>query len=543
MSVFNVHIVGRNGATIVNRQISAKVDLSNFEACLASLEAFAQGHNLQRCAGIVSDAEGDGYAWADPLALVAVYYATQHQCVTAAMQPEVLLNNIESKALKWPFIQQFLIGEESVSSTGYQGLYRVRPSSYIKLGAYDEPPELKRYWVPTINNHPEVSSLPEFCQRFSTLFTEYLHQTLQHVQKPAVNISGGLDSALIAVYVTKACKELGLPAPIALTWMSAPDESNSQHIEHRLVKSLSEQLGLQLEYCPVSSQHLIASMQEDVLAYGSSVMSHELAVIEQAKSLGIDYIFSGWGGDQCLSYKGAGYLPGLLRQGKWYEWLMSVLYHSPSLTMSLMSIPRSFFGNWWRPFDKKRIGKNAYIDFTNRLFEPVEPDSSKDYLNHFEFQLYQCFADGHLQDRVQSQARWAKASGACYDYPLLYPEVVEYMLNMPSQFIYHQRQSRAFIRELLRGKVDEQLRLCAKLSDVMRSQDLDQALLSVFQQVAQLEQHGYQPPPPYNDIVKWHDLLNVVKQSQQHGVTASRGLGRMFRVFQVLQLGLTLKQQ
>lgn len=508
-------------------------DLSSFEAMKQVLpdDAFDS-------AGIIRNSEGKGYAWTDRLGFSPLYIFEPENPLFTSMVAFQLCDitiHYPDIELDKAFLAKFIDGGYSYLRTSYRGIQRLKAGSYITLDeASKEKSQSKPYWRLANLQPSKHPSIEDAARAFEPLLNDAICCDLTPGKRVGVMISGGVDSALLAFHVTKLCRELGYPDPIAFTWMSPPDINSSDCLEHKLVKELAEQLGLQLEYCPTSKSALLESFQEDILTeLVHMTIAHEIPVMRRAKALGVSTIFSGWGGDQAVSYKGRGILTGLLRQGRLIEWLKLSLLHVPSKKTALGSLARLLVGNnrmfsTFTPTKTRKIYTKAVKLAELKADKGFDLPGYYGYRKTLEFFLLEL---GDVQTRVQCESRFAQRYGVRYAYPLMDHQVVEFSASLPECYVYHNGYSRAFIRELLRGKVSEELRLCHKLRDVIRTDDLVKALKEVGQGLSRDSEEKLDP-----ERKEWLDWELFVKDCRElKGLQP--GIGRLHRALQYLQVG------
>ena len=474
-----------------------------------------------------------GFSWSDELGLCPVFYPN----IPGTFRPAFRINDLGSEHLKevdHSYIHNILTSDIDIERTAWQNVSRLRPGHFIALTRSTKPTPC---YFGTLNrkarNKHSSQSLAGLVEKLNNRLDRAILKSLKSHQRVGVCISGGLDSSIIAQKVTLACRKSGLPDPIGLTWMSEPTDLNREHTEHRFVRSIAKQLNIKLEYCPVTSLSLEKALQQDYLEGPIHMTAcHEISVMARASKLNLTAIYSGTGGDESISYRGTGYLPGLLREGKWLEWLSCMLFHVPTRKMSLSSILQALLGNeislktMTSPPDKKAA---PHYSLYNRQ---QERRSKVTFLNHRDRQLYYLLAHGDIQNRVQSQTHLAKNYNTCYLFPFLDIDVLTCVLNSPSKYIYRDHQSRVLARQLLKGFFDEEIRQADKLSDQMRTEDLSRVLLPLLQKFNQAVKNNYKPER--SSWLNWPLLTANCKRLEKLSSPKS-GIGKIHRAIQLLQ--------
>lgn len=537
----HLHSLTRCGQSRVRLIPSSYLDRSSFSQTLIQI------NDPSISAGILLDAQGNGFAWTDALGQVAVFYTHTDDGICAAFS----LANLQSAApdQQWDqrYIHHYLMGQSSASLTPTASISRLPAACFISLGSVDaeaEPVIPQYYWTPKANPQQASCSLNDCVSALDRLLLSNIEHSLKHAQgkRIGVNISGGLDSTLVAYYVTQCCRKLGYADPIAFTWMSAPTEENKNHIEHRFCRQLAAQLGLQLEYCPTNTQYLAQALQEDVMqGPHSSVLVHEVPVLERAKELNVTEMYHGLGGDEGISFNGRGCMPSVLRHGHLLQWLQLAAKHSPSLKLTLASIPRALLGNYFHPrsllpeLRPRRVGYSLTPDIPLPNFHDLTS-----YMDSREIQRYCFLYRGLMQDRLQAQAQMGQQYGVHYEYPLLHPDVVQASIDFPRSLIFQNGYSRTLIRALLKGKVDDEIRLKDKLSDEIRSHDLQLALKEILDRLYALIEQGY--APERRSYVDWNNLCEYCMNRGDILDTPHPNPGKLMNALQFLQVGKAIAE-
>ena len=135
------------------------------------------------------------------------------------------------------------------------------------------------------------------------------------------HLSGGLDSSSIAVLAARELRRQGRPPPLAFTWLpggdTAPKPAHAP--EYALVDAVCQQEKLQVCHGAPSAEDLLALLALDGALPHVHVHVNEEIVQRNAQARGVKVLLSGWGGDECVSYSGAGHHQQLLLSGRWRQ--------------------------------------------------------------------------------------------------------------------------------------------------------------------------------------------------------------------------------
>ena len=324
--------------------------------------------------------------------------------------------------------------------------------------------KLRRYWCPEDTPRAQPAADEEFAQQFLDIYKRAVRDRLHGPDPVGVHLSAGLDSSSVAVLAARALRREGRPAPLAFSWLPAPDHTSpdQRHTpEHDLVRGLCAREGLQVFHRSPSPEDFVAVCQRDGAYPGVHVHFNEEAVQRCAAAHGVRVLLTGWGGDEGASFaRSRGHLAYLLLSGRWgtlhticrakVQSSLKFLAHIvvPLLHPRLESLLRHRRPLWGphshRAFERRRWLINPVFarqtkPRPQRLFRQVSPRRTQ----------LRFIQDGHLSERIEGWAASGLRRGIAYRYPLLDRRVLEFVLGLPPDQHHRGSWSRWLMRRAL----------------------------------------------------------------------------------------------
>lgn len=166
----------------------------------------------------------------------------------------------------------------------------------------------------------------DYVEAANALFEEATRAALQGFSRPAVSVSGGLDSQAVAA---TAMQVLGPDTPLH-GFTSVPEDRWDQRTHPGRFGDEREHVAALAAMYPSLHSHLVDAaglsfdhQLDNMFLLGgapprNSINLHWMhEVRRQARDMGCDVVLTGAMGNATFSFDGNGYLPTLLRQGRW----------------------------------------------------------------------------------------------------------------------------------------------------------------------------------------------------------------------------------
>lgn len=325
----------------------------------------------------------------------------------------------------------------------------------------------------------------DYVDAANALFLEGTKATLQGFSKPAVSVSGGLDSQAVAAFALKA-----MPTEQVLHgYTGVPEEGwdgrtapkrfgdETAHVEAlaamhpRIVPNFVDAAGLSFDH-KLDAMFLMAGA-----APRNAMNLHWLHEIgARSKAAGCDVLLNGGLGNMTFSFNGAGAFPTWIRRGKWGTALKEVW----AKRRSHATLAHAFVANVVRPLlprplalglERLRHGAQA------NMFEtwcPLNPDWAAErrlaeramdmghdpsYLAMSSTQSVRRAmigdAGGEAGDIVQAMDLIA---GIPSRDPTAYRPLLEFCFNIPDEQYIRNGETRWLARRMLKGMIPEMVR-------------------------------------------------------------------------------------
>lgn len=342
-----------------------------------------------------------------------------------------------------PAVAAYLVGDPApMGTTLAEGVMSVPPGHLLSW--HDGSSRLVRHWDPSHLPPSPVRPLDEAAADLRALIRLAVAESLPPARVVGTHITGGLDSAIVAADLRSACEENGLPTPLAFAWN--PDSSReTDAIDVRLIKAMGAHVGLSVSWATADHSALWMALARNPLEQPTtSTLLHEAEVQTAASALGVTTLFSGWGGDEFVSYNGR---------------------HLRGRTL------RARAGRLRRlvaPSDPQRNDAGQLRGYASavvrRRFAPSAFDTITTLRTARATQLC-LLGGGHLSERTDSWSSAGAALGIQYAYPLLDRRLIEWALALPDAMV---GSGRHLMREALRGAIPDEVRLNTDKSDPSR---------------------------------------------------------------------------
>ena len=342
-----------------------------------------------------------------------------------------------------PAVAAYLVGDPAPSGTTLaEGVMSVPPGHLLSW--HHGLSRLVRHWDPSHLPPSPVRSLDEAAAELRALIRIAVAESLPPAGVVGTHLTGGIDSAIVAADLRSACEASGRPTPLAFAWH--PDASReSDAIDVRLISAMGAHLGMSVSWAADHDSALWAPLARNPLDQPTtSTLLHEAGVQTSASARGVATIFSGWGGDEFVSYNGR---------------------HLQGRTL------RARAGRLRRliaPSDPQRNDAGQLRGYASAAVRRHSVPSTMDALPTLRTARATelCYLDsGHLSERTDSWSSAGAAFGIQYAYPLLDRRLIEWALALPDSMV---GAGRHLMREALRGAIPDEVRLNTDKSDPSR---------------------------------------------------------------------------
>jgi asparagine synthase (glutamine-hydrolysing) len=385
--------------------------------------------------------------------------------------------------------------------TVFKGIYKLTPGHWGKLtknGVTEY-----RYWKP---EHIRTDKSLTFEASVSSIREKLIAATLQRIDSGKVgsHVSGGLDSTGIACILADYLdtKERLIGYSWTPSYSTPINDEVKQLDETPFINDFikDKKIPVRLLEEPSIEQYL-----QDATQFDFEVQHIEQPTMRQAAKDNISILFSGWGGDELVSFPNRGILSHLLFKGLWLHLLRFIKtfgIKSFIATLRYEILPLLIpFGllRVYQPFPWKR-GQFLHLTFRmqiKRICHFLKSDSIISIKGRKGIAI-KLLTFYHMPKRMDSWAINAEKYGFEYRYPLLDKELLELWFSIPQEHTFHNFESRILYREALKGILTESIRTRKEKGELLRISDtfdkIEKTVPLIYKQIKNREA----------------DLLNVI---------------------------------
>lgn len=348
--------------------------------------------------------------------------------------------------------------------TVFRELYKALPgccTTFSERGS-----KITSYWHPErIEKNPSIT-FEEAAQQLRQYIVDAVIRRLEP-GVAGVHVSGGLDSGAVASILADylATNDNARSRPLlGYSWTPGEFDGTSKGIDERpYIEVFAEEKGIKLNYLQLVKEEAV----QDSLMETFATQPIEHPVMKQAAKDGVTMLFSGWGGDECVSLSKRGVVNHLFFSGRWRALAAFARKYGCKTTSLLFRtevLPPLIPFGWLPTYASQRVNPRhaallhpgfLRVHWRKILFH--EPSFPFGFGNRTRFVL-NLMSNHHLADRMDSWALHAERYGFSYKYPLLDKRLIEFWFSLPIAYSYHNFVSRGLFREAMKGVMPEKVR-------------------------------------------------------------------------------------
>lgn len=366
--------------------------------------------------------------------------------------------------------------------TPYQKVKKLAPGHFLKFSKAGI--EITKYWEPAKIRTDRSLSYDMMISDLKELVHDAVRIRCDSRFTAGAHTSSGLDSGVVAALARKEYSYQ--PEFRGFSWSPGEFEATDiKYDEREIVRRFCMEAGIEPEFLRSGTDEYVEFTKR--FYYNLGYYSED-EVSDRASLLGVNLIFSGWGGDEFISTGHSGIDLDLLRGFRIRTFLGRLLSGSPG-----RSIRHFLFFVVYpalRILDPK--AKRAFKRDARYIREPFkhsEPQViSSAYFHHSRRQMHlNVLRFYNIPERCESWYRMGFVKGVKYRYPLLDKRIVEYMLRVPSKLLCRNHWFRPLLREIGLGLIPEEIRLNKSKNDpifyAFMVEAIKKAALSVMDEV------------------------------------------------------------
>ena len=367
--------------------------------------------------------------------------------------------------------------------TFHAAIKKVPRATRLRLGATSH--QAGVYWSP--------ADVPPLVETREPALVEQLHDLIQTAilcrldatGGQAAHLSGGLDSTPIAIVAGRACRRQG-QAFHTYNWCRPEAGDPDDWHEWADAREVARDEGFNhCEIGPTPDTLLEDLLHHDPARDGTTMFSYERHVVRQARADGVARIFSGFGGDEILTYRRRDPHYQALRTGRFLEvWRRLVKESDLTRCSSWPRLQRRYarlLQNAWGFTPTARLKVLRFqqnkVNIRLGLLKPefaahatsMSHDKRAAFLSEgITRQQTANLGHGYHQERMESWALQGWRLGIDYVYPYLDKRLVEFALALPSEWYFRQGQDRYLYRQAVDHCLPVTLKTKGKPREIVR---------------------------------------------------------------------------
>jgi len=318
----------------------------------------------------------------------------------------------------------------------------VRPGHYIKIDASKM--IQYKYWHPERIRSDNRLKLQSVIREIDSLLTDAVNIRCDSRFKASAHVSGGLDSGVVAALSRRQYP--GQTEFFGFSWSPnyLVDSSLIKYDERVLVKRICEENMIIPVHADLSTKNYFNSLSD--WRYPDSPM-FERNIVEKASSLGVQLIFSGWGGDEFISFGNGGIDADLIRKFHFITFLRKYQGTNPRRVLSAL-VFNAIFPSRNRDYLKLRTEPFIFKFIKNNAGNNLIPRAKRISFTSRRRMHLQLINKNHLSARCGDWYVLGQRHGIEYRYPLLDKRIVEYILTVPSKCLVDGSHQRTLLRKI-----------------------------------------------------------------------------------------------
>lgn len=377
---------------------------------------------------------------------------------------------------------------------------------------------------------PEPPDQPECARDAAQALRERViaavHDSIANAQTPAVHLSGGLDSAAIAVIAARALKARGQSLLALCSVLPERPQPGNRETDEReyIAHVLAQESNIRPVWVTLpEDEHPFAALPAWFDTVGQApwtASTHALARLGEAgRNQGVDVVLSGFGGDLFASAPGYRTITELCRRHRWTdamgELVAAVVQNGWRATARAELAPwiRRWNGRHEAAHRPAQITETAWHTFLHEAAPHERPGAAIRRFDPMSGQqrMAAILSPGHLDHPVGEMCQFlSRAYGQLVCLPLLDSRVLRLVLDVdPSEFT-RESLSRSLFRRAMTGILPEAIRLRSN-----KGPAFDPALMShIAANRPALKSWADDPANPAWQLLNRQTFLSALEQVQ-----------------------------
>lgn len=359
--------------------------------------------------------------------------------------------------------------------------------------------DIKCYWNLEDRVKMKLPTLEAYVKKLRELLEQAVYARIRSDFPITSHLSGGLDSSSIAVIAARKLHKQDKRL-LAFNWMHKPDNNdNPLNFEWYNSETIAKIENIEHNYVTMSADDIYQYICERDIAYGETVdLWYEYPLRKSVQMRNSRIILSGWGGDEFATYKGRSYYSDLVWQGKFSYALRELRYFAKEKNINSI---KSILGLLYYKIFMPCVPRNLYCYMPRNTCEKVKksyPMIKKDFLilvnNTLKKVLFMTrqpgktiredmlayWSSGHVLTRIESWETESINNRLTYVYPMLDKRIIEFMLEVPAEYLVQNREGRYLFRLAMEDLLPDEILWMGKEQEINRVNRLLSLLVSTY---------------------------------------------------------------
>jgi asparagine synthase (glutamine-hydrolysing) len=348
------------------------------------------------------------------------------------------------------FLNHFLLTNRLLSA--HPEVKKLTPGHFLKVTSAGA--EEHKYWFPekikknkNLTYHQAVSDLHQLVLNAVTIRADLRYKAGSH-------FSGGLDSSLVSALArARFASQEAFPVFSYSPENLEPKEPEKD--ERTLVSDGAQFANLQPFFLTLDKAGYQKILKDYYFNAGSI---YEDAVRLKAGDLGVNLLFSGWGGDEFISKSASGVLSDLFFKMKWSTLLQNMPVNNPKALIRelLLGILFPAIG-MLSPGSLK--DQNKVVRYLKKEYRTHDKNEFKTAFRFRSLKQWflSAFKSHYLAERCEVWYLQGFRQGIAYRYPLLDQRIAEYVMQLPAHHFVQKGLGRRFMRDICREYLPEKI--------------------------------------------------------------------------------------
>jgi len=320
---------------------------------------------------------------------------------------------------------------------------KVTPGHFIRFGP--EGLEEIKYWSPELIRPEESLSYDRMISDLGGLLHDAVRIRSDRRFNAGAHVSGGLDSGMVSAL---ARREFGNQESFkGFSWSPEVVEAASDDYDEReLVRKSCKKAGIEPLFSRMDSRSYEYYISRSYFNQGSFT---EDETSDRAAALGVNLLFSGWGGDEFISTGHSGIDLDLIRGFRFRTFFRRNQVNEPrKFTRRFLFYVLYPAFNLLDPRAARSLRRDAR--YLKEAFKRSDQKAIRNFFFHRSRRgmHLKVLRFSNLPARCECWHRMGFMKGLEYRYPLLDKRIVEYLLKVPSKHLCRTGYFRPLLREI-----------------------------------------------------------------------------------------------